>query len=148
MDESRTAKSKMNSIGKKIFDDLYLHISAIDALSLQAYRDLISAAIEVIPPDAKGRINVIKLNIRSGRISLLEYDDFDKNPFPFLLESWVIEPNSEKYSYRTYQNSLNPPILHRKELLVKDNYPDRENWCRITTEAEEIGLFESARTVR
>ena len=114
----------MNSIGKKIFDDLYLHISAIDALPVQSQKDLISAAFDVIPEDARSGINVIKLNVRSGRISLLKYDGFDSSPFPVLLGSWVIEPNSEKSSYRTYQDSLNPPILHRKELLVNENYPD------------------------
>lgn len=137
----------MNSIGKKIFDDLYLHISAIDALPVQSQKDLISAAFDVIPEDARSGINVIKLNVRSGRISLLKYDGFDSSPFPVLLGSWVIEPNSEKSSYRTYQDSLNPPILHRKELLVNENYPDRHEWCRITAQAEEIGLFENVRTI-
>ena len=137
----------MNSIGKKVFDDLYLHISAIDLLASESHRDLIATAFTVIPSEVQADINVIKLNVRSGRISLLQYADFESNPFPVLLDSWVIEPHSEKPSFRTYRASLNPPILHRKELLVAENHPNREEWCRLTKEAETIGLFESSRTI-
>jgi len=137
----------MNSIGKKVFDDLYLHISTIDLLTSEIHRDLIATALTVIPSEAQSDINVIKLNVRSGRISLLQYADFESSPFPVLLGSWVIEPNSETPSFRTYRASLNPPILHRKELLVAGNHPSREEWCRLTEEAETIGLFESSRTI-
>ena len=67
----------MSSIGKKVFDDLYLHISAVDTLPSEVHRSLISSAFEAIPDDARISINVIKLNVRSGRISLLEYSDFE-----------------------------------------------------------------------
>ena len=137
----------MSAIGKKVFDDLYLHISAVDTLPSEVHRNLISSAFKAIPDDARVSINVIKLNVRSGRISMLEYSDIESTPFPVLLVSWVIEPNSDKPIYRTYQASLNPPILHRKELLVTENHPDRDAWCRITKEAEDIGLFENSRII-
>jgi hypothetical protein len=74
----------MNSIGKKVFDDLYLHISAIDLLTSEIHRDLIATALTVIPSEAQSDINVIKLNVRSGRISLIQYADFESSPFPVL----------------------------------------------------------------
>ena len=137
----------MTLIGKRVFDDLYLHVSAIETLQEEAHQALISAAFKCIPEEKSSAINVVKLNLRSGRISLLEYEPFEESAFPTLLGGWVIEPSSETPTYRTYRTSLNPPILHRKELLVAPNYPGREEWQRLTAEAEELGLFDNTRTI-
>lgn len=137
----------MTLIGKRVFDDLYLHVSAIETVQEEAHQALISAAFKCIPEEKSSAINVVKLNLRSGRISLLEYEPFEESGFPTLLGSWVIEPSSETPTYRTYRTSLNPPILHRKELLVAPNYPGREEWQRLTAEAEELGLFDNTRTI-
>lgn len=137
----------MTKIGKKVIDELYLHISAIDSVQGQSHQALITAAFKCLPEGAKNSINVVKLNLRSGRISLLEYEPFEESAFPTLLGSWVIEPTSYTPTYRTYRTSLNPPILHRKELLVAPNYPGREEWQRLTAEAEELGLFDNTRTI-
>jgi DNA phosphorothioation-associated putative methyltransferase len=137
----------MMSIGKKVFDDLYLHVSAIDSVRDEAHQALITAAFKCIPEDQASVINVVKLNLRTGKISLLEYEPFEESAFPALQGGWVIEPSSDSPTYRTYRTSLNPPILHRKELLVEPNYPGREGWERLTVEAEELGLFDNTRTI-
>lgn len=137
----------MTLIGKRVFDDLYLHVSAIETVQEEAHQALISAAFKCIPEEKSSAINVVKLNLRSGRISLLEYEPFEESAFPTLLGGWVIEPSSDTPTYRTYRTSLNPPILHRKELLVAPNYPRREEWQRLTAEAEELGLFDNTRTI-
>ncbi len=137
----------MTKIGKRVFDDLYLHISAIQSLQDESHKALITAAFKCLPEDATSSINVIKINLRSGKISLLEYEPFEEAAFPTLLGSWVIEPSSESPNYRTYKNSLNPPILHRKELLVHPSHPDFPAWQRLTAEAEELGLFDNTRTI-
>ncbi len=137
----------MTKIGKRVFDDLYLHISAIQSVQDESHKALITAAFKCLPEDAISSINVIKINLRSGKISLLEYEPFEEAAFPTLLGSWVIEPSSESPNYRTYKNSLNPPILHRKELLVHPSHPDFPAWQRLTAEAEELGLFDNTRTI-
>jgi DNA phosphorothioation-associated putative methyltransferase len=137
----------MTSIGKQVFDDLYLHVSAIETVRDEAQKALISAAFKTIPEEKYSAINVVKLNLRSGKISLLEYEPFEESAFPTLLGSWAIEPSSDTPTYRTYRTSLNPPVLHRKELLVAPNYPGREGWLRLTAEAEELGLFENTQTI-
>ena len=137
----------MISIGKKVIDDLYLHVSAIDTVRDETHKALITAAFKCIPEDQASLINVVKLNLRTGKISLLEYEPFEDSAFPALQGSWVIEPSSDSPTYRTYRTSLNPPVLHRKELLVAPNYPGREGWQRLTEEAEELGLFDNTRTI-
>jgi len=137
----------MTQVGKKVFDDLYLHVSAIDTVQDENHKALIAGAFKAIPKGKTDSVNVIKINLRSGKISLLEYEPFEEAAFPTLLGSWVIEPTSESPSYRTYRTSLNPPILHRKELLVSHLHPDQQEWQRLTREAEDLGLFDNTRTI-
>ena len=137
----------MTSVGKKVFHDLYIHKSAIDLLAEDSHKNLISCAISLLPSEVKNSINVYKINTKTGRISLLEYTDFETEAFPTLLSSWVIEPSSETPTHRTYRNSLNPPILHRKELLVDIGHPKYLEWSALTKEAESIGLFEKTNTI-
>lgn len=137
----------MTEVGKKVFDDLYLHVSVIDKVQDDYHKALIIRAFKFLPEGKTNSINVVKINLRSGKISLLEYEPFEEVAFPALLGSWVIESNSESPSYRTYRTSLNPPILHRKELLVDSSHPKQLEWQKITKEAEKFGLFDKTRTI-
>ncbi len=42
---------------------------------------------------------------------------------------------------RDYSNQVNPPILHRKELLVSPEYPRYDSFRQITVEGEAAGLY-------
>ncbi|MBK1735427.1 peptidase M15 [Halorhodospira abdelmalekii] len=100
-----------------------------------------------------------------GEIALLHYPDFFDDPFPALAESWRYVPKrrvssgSEAVetdksdegdacgveavtSYRSYRDSLNPPILHRKELLLAPDHPSYAIYAELTAAAETIGLFD------
>ncbi len=141
----------MSELGKRVVDDLYVHLSAIDSLKRDEWREAIRSALDqlsLISPLADGRANVVKLNLRTGRVSLLEYGNFDEDPFPELLASWTFAlPAATNPTYRTYTQSLNPPILHRKELLVHAAHPGRAQWCQLTADAESLGLFEDTRAI-
>ncbi|WP_238985404.1 DNA phosphorothioation-associated putative methyltransferase [Nitrosococcus halophilus] len=85
--------------------------------------------------------NVVRYELGTSCISLLYYPNFFEEPFPALRESWRVDLAAGKLSYRTYKDSLNPPILHRKELLISDDHP---RWCQyksLTEAAESVGLF-------
>ena len=56
-------------------------------------------------------------------------------------EWWDARGSSSQVSYRTYRDLLNPPILHRKELMLAENHPRREEFQALTEAAETIGLF-------
>jgi hypothetical protein len=44
--------------------------------------------------------------------------------------------------FRDYSSSLNPPILHRKELMLPESHPDQHRLREVTKLAESIGLFD------
>jgi len=138
----------MGKIGKRVVDDLYIHLSAVCELEDAEHRGLIEQAIQRLPTAAEHTPSVAKLNLRTGRLSLLAYRDFDDDPFPELAASWGFAPGlTAAPSYRIYAESLNPPILHRKELLVPPAYPGREGWVRLTSTAESLGLFDDTTTI-
>lgn len=137
----------MASIGKRVVDDLYVHISALHLLEVSAQR-LIEDARRRLPVRLDHAPSVVKLNLRTGRLSLLSYRHFDEDPFPELAASWSFTPRSTAApTYRVYADSLNPPILHRKELLVPASYPRREGWLQLTSIAEALGLFDDTSTI-
>lgn len=77
----------------------------------------------------------------------MQYLDFDDDPFPTLNGSWVVDPQKKSVTFRSYANSLNPPILHRKELLVPQDHPLQQSWSAITKTAEDIGLFSTSSVI-
>lgn len=86
--------------------------------------------------------NLVRADAALPEIALLHYPDFADDPFPALRESWRVDLADSTVSYRTYADSHNPPILHRKELLLPDDHPRRAEYAALTAAAEAIGLFD------
>lgn len=137
----------MSFRGKVVGSEHYFHVSTLDQLDDRVLLSRITAALNQVQ-SCGSKPNVIKFNERTNSLSLLAYPDFDTDPFPALASSWVFSGSETSVpSQRNYQSSLNPPILHRKELLVPSEYPDRQNWLAITSEAEALGLFDDTATI-
>ena len=134
------------AIGKRVGEDFYLHASEIPVCLTGELLAVAKRALDSIKSDFNP--NVFKLNFRTKKISWLVYENFDFDPFPRLLASWTfaIDPY-DKPSFRNYRASLNPPILHRKELLVAPTHPQRNSWAELTTVAESLGLFDDTTAI-
>lgn len=134
--------------GKTVADEFYIHLSAIGQIKNTDIRSKIERAVQSLPEFLEVPPNVAKLNLRSGHVSLLSYPDFFESPFPALQAAWIFPPEAGgPQSFRTYRDSLNPPILHRKELLVVSSHPEREAWSKVTSTAESLGLFDDPTTI-
>jgi len=133
------------ALGKTIAKRTYLHISAIDEAS-EDYQQALDQAETLCNISREYDFNVIRFELALNRVALLNYPTFFDEAFPALQESWSIDLTSSEYARRTYIDSLNPPILHRKELLILAEHPRRNEYEALTRSAEDIGLFdESAR---
>ncbi len=113
----------------------YAHVSALT--------DSVRREVETIASLAKclGRFDVVKVSANRGVVSLLSYPDFFTEAFPVLSEAWSFNIESGRISRRSYSSDANPPILHRKELLLPPDDPRREDFAKLTQSAEEAGLF-------
>lgn len=136
---------KVHSIGKKVLEDLYIHVDYLDRQAIgESLSSLFKVGRSLMSSEDLACSNVVKLNLQKQRLSFLQYLDFDEDPFPSLNGSWVVDPIKQSVTYRSYSSSLNPPILHRKELLVGKEHPKRTDWENTTKTAEELGLFASS----
>ena len=138
----------MRPTGKTVVDEFYIHLSAVEHAQNDSARLSIKRALARLPAQGEMRPNVAKYNLRTGRVSLLAYPDFFDTPFPQLVAAWIFPADSDKpISFRRYDDSLNPPILHRKELLLPASHPESFKWATLTATAESLGLFDDASTI-
>ena len=138
----------MREPGKTVVDEFYIHLSALEHLQHAAPRLAIARAVAGLTPQGESAPNVGKYNLRTGRVSLLAYPDFFDAPFPELVAAWIFAPGSDRpTSFRRYDDSLNPPILHRKELLLPASHPECVRWAALTATAEGLGLFDEVATI-
>ena len=133
---------------KRVVDELYLHLSAVDRYGGDNIASEVRRRVAELPDSDRPLPNVAKVNIKTGRLSLLHYPEFESDAFPVLSASWSFQDTgSPTPLFRTYSQSLNPPILHRKELLVTEDYPGRAHWLALTKTAESLGLFDDTTTI-
>lgn len=129
------------SLGKRVGANLYLHISSIcEASAPIQFRVNLASRVANINPEKD--FNVVKINDNGKDLSLLDYPDFFEEAFPILGRYWSCDLDKETFRFRTYQDSFNPPVLHRKELLLPLYHPKRPQFAALTKDAESVGLFD------
>jgi DNA phosphorothioation-associated putative methyltransferase len=133
---------QLSVLGKKLPGALYIHVSALHSLSplLRLYETQFRRHIGIIEA-----ATLVKFNLDEPKISYLFYPDFDINPHPGLKASLQINLANLSLTYRDYQSSENPPILHRKETFVTPDYPGYEEFAQLTQQEERLGLLSNPR---
>lgn len=131
------AKDPDRLLGKHVGLASYYHRCLADRLEAHALARVREAELHA----GCGTWNVVKLRRdRPDRVSLLTYEDFGA-AFPALLESLSVDLSSGAVSARSYRERANPPILHRKELLLGRDHPDFEAFSALTRALDDLGLM-------
>jgi len=128
-------------VGKSVGGYLYIHKVALASID-RAAADKVRQAEEAC---LGHEWNVAKV----GRtdVSLLLYQDFDTHAFPALLKSVKVQLANGRISAASYSDRANPPILHRKELLISSDDPRQAAFRAVTSVAEERGLFANSNEI-
>ena len=132
------------SVGKLLPDALYIHHTALDHLPpvLRVYEGCgrqLAGALD--------GLTLVKLFRRRARVSYLAYQDFDRVAHPTLRHAVVADLKRLDLQFRDYTRSDNPPVLHRKELVVADDYPTRPRFARLTAHEARLRLLDATRTI-
>ena len=133
-----------SKLGKLTPEALYVHQTASEQLSplLRVYegcaRVLTGSVIDA---------NIIKLSRTGPKVSYLSYPAFDRDPHPTLATSIRADLRRLDVKYTDFRESTNPPVLHRKETFVSDDYPRRETFARLTRQEERAGLLNASSTI-
>lgn len=121
--------------GKRVGGAFYLHASAVPEAD-PTIRDRIEQAATAADRPAW---NVAK--VQDDAVSLLNYEAFDEAAFPALLAAVRVNLTDGSVVHTDYRKRTNPPILHRKETLLRPDDPKRPAFAALTRLAEEHNLF-------
>lgn len=126
-------------VGKRTATDLYLHHDALDTLPplLQVYEGCARWVAGYVDG-----ANIVKLAWDAPKVSYLAYPRFDKDPHPELAAAAVVHLRDLSVELRDYGQRDNPPVLHRKETFVAEDYPGRNKFARLTAQEERYGLYD------
>ena len=130
--------------GKILPTAIYLH-RGTDACLVGPIAEILAILAErhAITED----FNVVKLRTDVPRLSFLSYPGFFEQPHPALEEAIAIDLTSGR-SFRTaYRDSLNPPILHRKELLLHPGHPRVPEFAALSDAEEKAGLYNNTSVI-
>lgn len=127
-----------SSFGKLMPTALYAHVSGLSRLP--ALLRVFEGCARVLSGQIEGT-TIVKLRRHEAKVSYLCYPDFDSDSHPALQLSVRVDLRSLHLKYRDFHDSQDPPILHRKELFVPVDYPERSSFAALTSAEEAAGLF-------
>ncbi len=124
--------------GKVLPSAIYVHRDT-EACQKGAFRHMLALLAEC--HDVGREFNIVKFRTDAPRLSFLHYPSFFECAHPSLEEAVAIDLSSGRSFRTTYRDSLNPPILHRKELLLPPNHSRFQEFSELSTSEEEAGLY-------
>jgi len=135
-DDTYVRNVMRNSVGKMTPTAIYVHRRAVESMPvlLKLYEHCGAIAVGR-PLDW----DLIKLSHEGRSVSWLGYPDFDRNPHPRLAWSYSVEMRTLEGSYRSYIDSANRPLLHRKHEFVRSDDPDAAKYRRLTDQEVRAG---------
>lgn len=140
-DPQPAPSGRARAVGKRVGGYTYVHRDAVPLLS-PSDRAAVEAATTIL---SGYEWNVAKVG-KDG-VSLLLYEDFDANAFPALLTSVRLEAGASQPRVIDYRKRANPPVLHRKELLLPPDDPRVPMFAALTAAAERHGLLRDSRSI-
>ena len=143
----RTLKSVEDiPFGKRVGGYTYLHVVGLNTIGENVRKEIRKAA-RWVPIKTGKDFNVVKLKRNGTQMSFLYYERFFDDPFPALTCSYTVDLSSKKINQRNYGRSNNPPILHRKELLLPPLHPEISVFQALTQQLEAANLFQDSRRI-
>lgn len=133
------------TFGKHLPDAIYLHKDAFEALPsiLSEFVINVAKALKI----SEGDWQIVKLSKNAFRLSLLSYPNFYTDSYPSLKQSVTVNLSKLTHRITDYESSDNPPILHRKELMILPSHPAYTAFQQTTQEGENAGLYENSRLI-
>jgi len=104
---------------------LYIHRGLVQELH-PVLRIYVGCA-EVLLGDLK-EIDVIKIHKRSGKVTLLKYDDFEGKPLPELQERIKVNLRRQIVDVFDHRSVEKQELLYLKERYVAKDHPERPKW--------------------
>lgn len=116
---------------------LYIHRSLVQELH-PVLRIYVGCA-EVLYGDLRD-VDIVKIHKRSGKVSLLKYDDFDGKPLPELQERVKVNLKRQLIEVFDHRSPDRQEILYFKERYVAKDHPKRARWEEFSKRLQSLDL--------
>jgi DNA phosphorothioation-associated putative methyltransferase len=127
-----------NSVGKMTPTAIYVHRRAAGNMAVLLKLYEYCGAVAVGKPTDW---DLVKLAHVGRSVSWLGYPDFDRDPHPRLAWSYSVDMRTLEGTYRSYADSDNRPLLHRKHEFLCADDPDAPKYRRLTDQEIRAGLY-------
>ena len=86
--------------------------------------------------------DLIKLHIRSGKVSLMRYDDFAEKPLPLLLERIKIKLREQTIDLFEYRGKFKPQPIFMKSIYLHKDFPNYKKQIKFDEQLRDFRWFE------
>ena len=86
--------------------------------------------------------DLVKIHIRSGKVTFLEYDSFEKSAVPSLVLRTKVNLREREVDYFYYQDATEPQLLYQKSKYMAKGQPGYESQRRFDNKLVKLGLFD------
>lgn len=123
VEKIREQCQKAAELGLGDYDDghsLQLHVELVDRLPvlLRAY-----VACATILTQGMSAAKLVKIHITSGKLSLMEFDEFDECALPMMTRRIKVNLKKQTYDQYEYGREFPKPILYRKSRFLNEDTP-------------------------
>jgi hypothetical protein len=91
-----------------------------------------------------GSADLIKIHIRSGKLTLMSFDDFAGAPLPRLMQRVKINLRRQDLDIFEYGEAYEPPYLYRKSRFLNEESPNYAEQLAFDEALEALGLLNPA----
>ena len=88
-------------------------------------------------------IDLIKIHIRSGKVSFMGYEGFDSRPLPVLTQRIKVKLRDQDVDYFDYVGPFTPPMLYWKSRVMDASFPDYKKQATFEKKLSDLGIVES-----
>ena len=146
-DQQWFSEVKALPVGKKLPKAVYVHRFALKEVAPKLYAFVSEKAEAAGLANTDEAWNIVRLHKDCFKVTLLDYPDFHEEAYPGLRFSTGIDLANEQVKSTDFSRSANPPILHRKETMILASDECYDDFCEITREGEEAGLYENTKII-
>ncbi|WP_347259270.1 DNA phosphorothioation-associated putative methyltransferase, partial [Methylocaldum sp.] len=86
--------------------------------------------------------DLIKIHIRSGKLTLMSFDDFSGKPLPRMLQRVKINLRTQELDIFDYGEPYEPPYLYRKSRFINEEFPNYAEQLAFDEALENLGVVD------
>ncbi|MGW9351866.1 DNA phosphorothioation-associated putative methyltransferase [Nocardiopsis flavescens] len=134
------AAMRGSKAGKLTLTAFYVHRRAVEQIPtvLRLYEHC--AAIAAGRPPTW---NLVKLQHEGRGVGWFDYPDFDTDPHPRLASSYTVDLSTFTTSFRSYEESEDRPLLHKKHEFLLPEDPHSPKYQRLSQAETRAGLYQN-----